>query len=130
MRISGRVVALAVVFSIALSGVALACHSNFFNEVFTKLDHQKVTSDQLEQLMKLKRGYILADHRANRCDAAHDQHQPEFLAAAAGVLNDEQYEAISGKPKTEIQSLRYDVKQLRKEVAEIKKLLLEFKSQK
>ena len=38
MRISGRVVALAVVFSIALSGVALACHSNFFNEVFLRTD--------------------------------------------------------------------------------------------
>ena len=48
MRVSGRVVALAVVFSIALSGVAFACHSNFFNEVFTKLDNQKVTSDQLD----------------------------------------------------------------------------------
>ena len=51
MRISGRVVLLVVGFSIALSGVALACHSNYFNEVFTKLDQQSLTSDQLEQLM-------------------------------------------------------------------------------
>lgn len=113
-----------------VSGVALACHSTYFDELFTKLEKQSLTNDQLKDLWSLRSGYIAADHKASKCDVAHDSHGPEFIAAAAGILNDQQYEAVAGKPKTEVQSLRYEVNQLKKEIAEIKALLQELKKQK
>ncbi len=129
MRNRKRTLVLALALCL-VSGVALACHSTYFDELFTKLEKQSLSSEQLKDLWTLRNGYIAADHKVRKCDAAHDSHGVEFIAAAAGILDDQQYEAIAGKPKTEVQSLRYEVNQLKKELAEIKALLEELKKQK
>ena len=50
-----------------------------------------------------------------------------FIGAAAGVLTDKQFEAATGKKKTETQKLRYEVNQLKSEIKQIKAMIQELK---
>ena len=109
----------------------MACHSDYFNEIFTKIQRQirkgDLDKEQVAAIWKARDEF----NRQKRLDhterhlscAAHDQHVPTFIAAAAGVLDDRQFERATGKKKTEVQSLRYDVNQLKKELAEVRALL-------
>ena len=125
MNHPGRVLLLSLVLCLVTSGLALACHSTYFDELFLTLEKQQLNKGQLVELFQLRRDYFTDDHQKSVCDKGHDQRGPEFIAAAAGILDDAQYEAVAGKKKTEVQKLRYDVNQLKKDIAEIKALLKE-----
>ena len=123
MKSLSKSVALVVAFCV-LSTPVFACYSTYFNDVFTKLNKaQGVSKEQLVALRTLKSEMISRDHAQGKCDSAHDMHKTEFVAAAAGILNDGQFKAVTGKQKTEVQKLRYEVNQLKKEIAEIKAML-------
>ncbi|MFN0057361.1 MAG: hypothetical protein ACKVX7_02795 [Planctomycetota bacterium] len=129
MRLNSKVCALGLALAFCLSTTALACHSDYFEQIFTKMQNQKLSKDQLAELMVLKKANYdkLAsdDHRKGLNCSHHDQHVPTFIAAAAGVLDDSQFEAVAGKEKTEVQKLRFEVNQIKKELAEIKAMLKE-----
>ena len=121
-----KIAALVVAFCI-ISTPLFACHSTYFNEVFTKAIKANLNKDQLFALKSLKSRMMASDHQKGRCQHDRIQNRNEFVAAAAGVLNDKQFQTITGKQKTEVQKLRYEVTQLKKELAEIKALLRELK---
>ncbi|MCI0650964.1 MAG: hypothetical protein L0Z55_03680 [Planctomycetes bacterium] len=129
MRSPCRVLGLLVVFCLAATSVALACHSNYFDELFTKLDKRSLTNDQLKALTAVHQQYVQDDHSKGQC-ANHDSHKPQFVAAAAGILNSEQFKTYAGREKTEVEQLRFDVNELKKEVAEIKALLAQLAAEK
>lgn len=125
---TGRLLALAMAGVVVLATVAHACHSNYFLEVFTKMKQQNLSKEQVMELAELKTEFNRQkslDHSKGLSCAAHDSHVPTFISAAAGVLDDQQYKAATGKSKTEVQKLRYEVNQLRKEIAELKQILSE-----
>lgn len=131
MRNGSRLLALSLVGVISFVTVAQACHSNYFREVFTKMQRQSLSKDQVFELASLRSEFNRQkslDHTKGLGCSAHDSHVPTFIAAAAGVLDDKQYTAATGKSKSETQKLRYDVNQLRKEIAELKKLVKELKA--
>lgn len=133
MRNARRLAALVIVFSLVTTSAALACHSNYFQEIFTKIQKQDLSKDQIAVLWKLRTHFNQQkslDHSNGHGCRTHDRHVPEFIAAAAGVLTDAQFTAVTGEKKTETQKLRFEVNQLKKELAEIKALLLELKAQK
>lgn len=126
MRNPSRLLALGLIFSFGLSSLTMACHSDYFIEVFTKIKNQNLTKDQVTAVFKLRSEFQKSkqrDHSRGLSCSAHDSHVPEFIAAAAGFLTDGQYKAAVGKDKTEVQKLRYEVNQLKKELAELKSLL-------
>ena len=122
MKSLSKSVALVVAFCV-LSTPVFACYSTYFNDVFTKLNKAGVNKEQLTALRTLKQQMITNDHNKGKCDRAHDLHEAEFVAAAAGILSDGQFKTVTGKAKTEVQKLRYEVNQLKKEIAEIKAML-------
>jgi hypothetical protein len=132
MRISGKILSLVVVFVIATSSVAMACHSDYFDEIFAKIQKQSLDKTQMAAIWKLHAQFDHSkslDHKHGLSCKAHDKHVPQFVASAAGVLNDAQFKAVTGKEKTETQKLRYEIFQLKQEIAEIKALIAELKKQ-
>ena len=126
MKNPSRLLVLGISFCLIFSTVALACHSNYFNEVFTKIQKQNLTKNQLAGIIAASRHFDqqkALDHRNGFCSAKHDSHEPEFIAAAAGVLDDQQFKNAIGRDKTEVQKLRFEVNQLKSDLAEIKDLL-------
>ena len=125
-----RVFIAAIALCVASSTVALACHSNYFDEIFTKIQKLEkkgdLTADQMAMVFKYRAEFNKQkslDHTNGFGCSKHDSHVPQFIAAAAGVLNDDQFKTVTGKGKTEVQKLRFEVNELKKELAEIKKLL-------
>lgn len=136
MRVPVKFLGLMVAFILVSSTVALACHSNYFDEIFTKIQRQiqkgELDKDQIAAIWSLKKEFDNQrnlDHSERKLScAAHDSHVPGFIAAAAGVLSDEQFEQATGQKKTEVQKLRFEVNQLKKELHEIRALLEQLKS--
>lgn len=114
---------LVVAFCLVSSTAVYACGSDYFENLFVKAKAAKITPAQLTALTKIKNEFFRADHAKGKCHADHDKHEVEFVAAAAGILDSKQFTKITGKKKTEVQELRYEVNQLKKELAEIKALL-------
>lgn len=130
MRRAGKILSLVAVFVIATSSAAMACHSDYFDEIFAKIQKQDLGKAQLAAIWKLKSSFDHSkslDHQHGKGCSAHDSHVPTFIASAAGVLDDTQFKAVTGKEKTETQKLRYEIFQLKQEIAEIKALLAELK---
>ena len=123
MRLSKKTGALSMALAVCLSSAAFACHSDYFEQIFTKIQKQSITKDQLADLIKIKQQFMSDDHGKGLCSSSHDQHGPAFVAAAAGVLDDSQFEAVTGNEKTEVQKLRFEVNQIKKDLAEIKAML-------
>ena len=127
---SKKILSLVVVGVLASSTSAFACYTDWFNEIFAKVQSQKLDKDQLLAIQQFKSDFNLAknhDHKSGKCDKAHDLHVPTFIASAAGVLDDEQFKAVAGKEKTETQKLRYEIFRLKQEIAEIKAMIAELK---
>ncbi|MEM7166846.1 MAG: hypothetical protein AAF581_15390 [Planctomycetota bacterium] len=126
-----RLTALVLAFCLVSTTSVMACHSDYFNEIFTKIQRQiksgDLEADQIAAIWKLRDEFNRQkslDHTERHLScSAHDKHVPTFIAAAAGVLNDTQFEKATGKKKTEVQKLRYEVNQLQKELKEIRALL-------
>lgn len=127
---SMKVLSVLAVFLIATSTSAFACHSDYFDEIFAKIQKQQLGKAQIAAIWELKAQFNNAknlDHQHGKGCTAHDQHVPTFIASAAGVLSDEQFQAVTGKEKTEVQKLRYEIFQLKQEIAELKALVAELK---
>lgn len=121
-----KFLSLIAIFVIATSSSVLACHSDYFNEVFAKVQKQKLNKAQVAEIVKFQSQFNRAkslDHRHGKGCSAHDSHVPAFIASAAGVLTDEQFKAISKQKKSETQQLRYEIFVLKQEIAEIKTLI-------
>ena len=130
MRKSTKILSLVAVFVIASSSAVMACHSDYFDEIFAKLKSQKLDKAQLAAIWKMRDQFNHSkslDHKHGKGCSAHDSHVPQFIASAAGVLTDEQFQAVTGKEKTETQKLRYEIFQLKQEIAEIKAMIAELK---
>jgi len=129
MRKSTKILSVLAVGLIATSSAALACHSDYFDEIFAKIQKQQLDKAQIAAIWELKAQFNQAKSLDHKHSAAcnHDQHVPTFIASAAGVLSDEQFQAVTGKEKTEVQKLRYEVFQLKQEIAELRALLAELK---
>ena len=126
-----RTVVLGLAFCLLFSTAAVACHSDYFIEIFTKINKQDLSKEQVAAIFALRSNFDkqkTLDHRNGLSCNSHDQHVPDFVAAAAGVLNDSQFKAATGKAKTEVQKLRFEVNELKKELAEIKQLLEKLQS--
>jgi len=130
MSKSMKILSVLAVFLIATSSSAFACHSDYFDEIFAKIQKQQLDKSQIAAIWELKTQFNSAkslDHQHGKGCAAHDQHVPNFVASAAGVLSDEQFQAVTGKEKTEVQKLRYEVFTLKQEIAELRALVAELK---
>ena len=134
MRNRAFIAGLALVICFASASSVLACHSNYFNEIFTKIKSLRnkgdLEKDQIEALWAMKADFDKVQRQYNRegrRNSALDPHVNAFVAAAAGILDSEQFTYATKKKKTEAQELRYEVNQLKKELAEIKALLKELK---
>lgn len=133
MRKSAQFVAIALVLCVFSSSTALACHSDYFNEMFVKIERMKgsLTKDQVASLWDLNKKFRATERLYNqqgKPSRALDPHVDTFVAAAAGILDSQQFTSVTGKKKTETQELRYEVNQLRKELAAIKSMLKEMKA--
>ncbi len=133
---SSRFIALALCLTVAASTTVYACHSNYFNEMFVKLKNMRdagdLEKDQIASIWQMHSNFMKIQHQYNRegkPSSALDPHVKDFVAAAAGVLDADQFKQVTGKKKTEVQELRYEVAQLRKEIREVKALLEEIKAQ-
>ncbi|MGE3166427.1 MAG: hypothetical protein AB7O52_16110 [Planctomycetota bacterium] len=131
----GKVLALVLAFGVTASTAVLACHSNYFDECFVKIqqlrDSGKLQKDQITAIWNLRDQFNTdksLDHQNGLSCAAHDKHVPTFIAAAAGVLDDSQFKHVTGKEKTEVEKLRYELNQLKKELQQIRELLKDLKS--
>ena len=127
---SKKILSLMIVGVLASSSTAFACYTDWFNEIFAKVQTQKLDKDQLLAIQQFKQDFNKAktqDHAHGKCDKAHDAHVPTFIASAAGVLSDTQFKAVTGKEKTETQKLRYEIFCLKQEIAEIKAMIKELK---
>ena len=125
-----KILSLIAAFMIVAAGSAFACHSDYFDEIFAKVSQQSLSKAQLAAIWKMRDQFNLAksqDHTTGKSCAAHDSHVPEFIASAAGVLSDEQFQAVTGKEKTETQKLRYEIFQLKQEIAELRAMIAELK---
>ncbi len=129
--------ALALAFCLVSTTSLMACHSNYFDEVFTNYKKmqrtEKLDKHQLLAMMQFKANFNKsrhADHNGRNAKgcAAHDSHVPTFIAAAAGVLNDTQFKKMTGKAKTENQKLHFEINELKRELAELKKLVKELQA--
>ena len=132
MRKFAQFIAIAMVVCVFSSSTAFACHSDYFNEIFVKLERMKgsLTKDQVASLWDLNKKFRATERLYNKQgkpSKALDPHVDTFVAAAAGILDSQQFTHVTGKKKTETQELRYEVNQLRKEIAEIKLMLKQLK---
>lgn len=134
MRKSTKILSVLAACLFLSSTAALACHSDYFDEIFAKIQKQQLDKAQIAAIWQLKEQFDpqfaklrAQDHQEGRGCAAHDKHVPTFIASAAGVLSDEQFQAVTGQEKTEVQKLRYEIFTLKQEIAEIKALLAELK---
>ncbi|MEM7164550.1 MAG: hypothetical protein AAF581_03760 [Planctomycetota bacterium] len=135
MRKSAQFVVIAMVVCVFSTSTALACHSDYFNEIFTKIERMKgsLNKDQIASLWDLNKQFRATERLYNqqgKPNRALDPHVDTFVAAAAGILDSQQFTKATGKKKTETQELRYEVNQLRKEIAEIKLMLKGIKAAK
>jgi len=100
MQRSMKFLSLVAVFVIATSSSVFACHSDYFNEVFAKVQKQQLNKAQLAEIVKFRSQFNRAkslDHQHGKGCSAHDSHVPAFIASAAGVLSDDQFKAIREK---------------------------------
>ncbi len=121
---------LLAVFVFATSSAVIACDSDYFEEIFAKVNNQHLSKVQIAAIFALKDEFNKAkslDHQHGKSCAAHDAHVPTFIASAAGVLSDDQYKAVTGKEKTETQKLRFEIFQLKQEIAELKAMIAALK---
>ena len=135
MRTKALILAIAFMGSLALTNVAMACHSNYFDSMFVKLQNMRkgneFTTEQVTALWDLTGKFKDVQklyNRQGKPSRALDPHVDDFVAAAAGVLDSDQFQKITGKKKTEAQELRYEVNQLKKELAAIKAMLRDLKA--
>jgi len=130
-----KIVTLSVLCALFAATPVLACHSDYFNEMFVKIkglrDSGSLEKDQIASLWNMKANFDKIQQqygRAGKPSRALNPHVASFVAAAAGVLDGELFTQVTGKKKTEVQELRYEVNQLKKELAELKQILKEIKA--
>ena len=127
---SKKILGLMVVGVLLSGSTVFACYTDYFDEIFAKVQQQKLDKDQMAAIAKFKQDFAQAkshDHSQGKCDKHHDAHVPSFIASAAGVLDDAQFKAVTGKEKSETQKLRYEIFRLKQEIAEIKAMIAELK---
>jgi predicted RNase H-like nuclease (RuvC/YqgF family) len=115
-----------VTLSIGLLAPAVyACWDN--SDLFVaKLKKVDLTTEQLKELFDLReqhKAVVVRAHTENLGCSYHENHEKVFEKQAVGVLNDKQFEKAVGRKRTEVESLTYENKELKKRLAEMEKRL-------
>jgi hypothetical protein len=122
------ITALALVLAVA-APAASACDDNS-DQVVMKLTKLDLSTDQIKAIFAYQadhKAFITKAHRDRLGCRAHEDHNSVFEKAAIGVLNDDQFRKLSGRERTEVESLRYQNYLLTAEVARLKAEIAELK---
>jgi hypothetical protein len=109
------VVAIFLVASTFVLGAALKCHSQKYYLAKAKLEKMVLTPAQNEEIKTFAAGFQKkwdATHRKLGC-SHHEDHAEEFIAAAAGVLTDDQFKSFRGRTRTDMEAVGYRVRDTR-----------------
>lgn len=87
------------------------CHSEIFVKARYKLDRMQLSESQRAAIATYKNEFNRQWHRTHRSKGCshHEAHAKEFVAAAAGVLTDTQFQKFQNRKRSEVESLRHDI---------------------
>lgn len=115
---------------VAGAPAALACWDNS-DQVVKQLQKTNLSTDQLKAIFAMQsehRAFIQQSHRDGSGCLAHERHDSVFEKQAYGVLNDTQFKSVTGRTRSDDETLRYqnyllkvEVERLKAEVEELKK---------
>lgn len=106
--------ALALPLSFAFATVpenGFRCHSEQFTKAKRQLEALVLNKAQKEAIATYEANFVAkwnATHRERGC-THHEAHAAEFVAAAAGVLTEDQFKRFRGRARTEAEKLQNDV---------------------
>ena len=103
---------------------ARPCHSEQFRIAKRKLDRLILTSVQRDAVRSFEQRFQREwnhTHRAQGC-SHHEDHARQFIAAAAGVLDDAQFEKFQSRGRTSLESLGHKIWESRLYAQDLQKL--------
>lgn len=113
-----KILAFALVLGLSLPVLAtpategpFKCHSQLFTQANRKLDRMLLTKAQKDSIATYAATFHSAwreTHSKVGC-SAHERHAEEYIAAAAGVLTDKQFQQFRGRGRTEVESTRHQL---------------------
>lgn len=128
--IAALVVAVAFVSSDAWAHASAMCWDRT-DKLIVKMKKVDLTTEQLQDVFTYQsehRAYMRAVHRRGEGCHKHEIAELDFEKKAIGVLNDEQFEELQGRERSEAETLRYENYVLRKEVEALQKQLDELRA--
>ena len=102
----------ALLFGAALLGAATLCHSEEYRLAKAKLDKIVLTPAQKQEIAKHEDVFNKAwrrTHSEKGC-SHHEDHVEEFVAAASGVLTDDQFKKFRGRTRNDVESLGWRIR--------------------
>lgn len=100
------------------------CHSEQYRIAKRKLDRLILTSSQREAIRTFEQRFQRQwshTHSTKGC-SHHESHANEFIAAAAGVLNDGEFKRFQSRERTRFEKLGHAAWQSTKYARDLKKL--------
>lgn len=93
-------------------GAAMRCHSEKYYLAKAKLDRMVLTPSQSKEIEVFAKDFEKKWSRTHRelgC-SHHEDYADEFIAAASGVLSDDQFKKFRGRGRDEHESLDYRIR--------------------
>ena len=125
-----KVILSAFVVAIA-APAALACWDNSDRFIVT-LKKLELSTDQLKDVFayqKQHREVVARAHKEGLGCRYHENHDAVFEKQAVGVLTEAQFKSHTGRRRTQIESLTYENRLLRKEIVRLEALVKKLQAQ-
>ncbi len=110
-KLAFLLVPLAVLLATTTEATPLRCHSEQFTKAKRQLEALVLNKAQREAIRTYEADFAKQwsrTHAEHGC-SHHEAHAAEFIAAASGVLSDEQFKSFRGRVRTDAEKLQNDV---------------------
>lgn len=109
---------------LGLTGAASACHSEEFTRAKQRLNKLTLTPAQQQAVLTYEQTFRKrwSETHAREGCRSHEAHAAEFVAAAAGVLTDDQFVAFRGRARNGAEKLAYRIFRAREDARNLQKL--------
>ena len=120
-----KVLTAATLMLVLGANVSAFCWDNT-DELIVKLKKLQLNTEQLKDVFQYQqqhRDLMASSHSDGSGCRTHELAEVDFQKASIGVLNNDQFKKLTGRVRTETETLRFDNYKLVKEVARLKKEL-------
>ncbi len=125
--VTNRIVLLsAFVFALGvIASNAVACWDNS-DRIILQLKKLNLNTEQLKDVFlyqKEHKDVVARAHKEGLGCRYHENHDAVFEKKAVGVLTGAQFKKHTGRGRTQVESLKYDNRLLKKEIAKLKEMI-------